>query len=201
MPRRGSSRVATLGVRDRLQLYMEQLAELGRRRLFQEGIDFNFAIKYEAPSGTLLTLDQPDEDSLRAYLVSLRPFILNDEAVHLYSVYRLCWRHVRSSELRWRLASWRTKWKQVDKTAGGLRVVIDDEELISAEVFDVWVNAIFHVDVEKRQRLAAMDGIDAMLFRQVFGNFIVRSTIQIIELSWIVEDALRDDLVEESAPG
>jgi len=61
------------------------------------------------------------------------------------------------------------------------------------------VNAIFHTDSDKRQRLAALGAIDGVLFHQVFGDFIIAATEQTIELSWIVEDALRSDLVEENA--
>lgn len=195
---RASSRVATLGVRDQLQLFMTQLNALRATRLWREQrVQFDFEVKYDGEV-TRVSVYAPDEDGMLAYLVRLRPFILNDEAVNLTNIYNVCFEHARSDQLRARLIVWRAQWKQISRRAG-LHVVIDDEELISKDVFDLYVNSIFHTDPEKRQRLDALDPMEGTLYHQVFADFVIKASEQAVKLSWMVTDALESDSVEENA--
>jgi len=47
------------------------------------------------------------------------------------------------------------RWKGIFKNVG-FRVIIDDEEMVPEEVFDLFINAIFHSDPDNRERLKAL---------------------------------------------
>jgi len=194
---RRPGRPAILSVRDQLQLFMKQLNALRTTRLWREQrVHFELEVKYDG-DGTRVVVHEPDEDDMLAYLVRLRPFILNDEPVNLTTVYNVCFRHTLSDQIKARLTMWRAQWKQISRRAG-LHVVIDDEELISSEVFDLYVNSIFHTDSERRDRLEALDPMTGGFYYTVFADFVVKSSEQAVKLSWMVTDALEGDLVEDA---
>jgi len=174
---------------------------LRNTRAFRENrMQFILTIKGERlnePDGgtTSFSLEGPDEEMLMHYLVRLRPFILKDEAVNLSRVYKVCRRNAPEEFKPW-VGAARARWREANAGVG-LRVQIDNHELNPAEEFDLWVNAIFHTDSDKRKRIQARGDIDGMLAYQVFLGFVIETSNVVLMTAMIVEHVWRRCLIGE----
>jgi hypothetical protein len=115
--------------------------------------------------------------------------------VNLSRVLNVCLRNAPEEFKSWVSAA-RARWRAVNAGVGP-RVKIDGHELNPAEEFDLWVNAIFHADADKRKRLQARDDIDGMFAYQVFLGFVIEASNVALMSAMIVEHVLRRYLVAE----
>ncbi len=179
---------------ERLRFFVRKAEELRERRILRDN-DFsaNLSLTYNAYSGYRIDTTLHDEEDLRSLLVSLRPFLSNDEVIFLNAIYNLCQLCLTSDEYRQKLIDARQDWK-FSQESSGINVIIDDTNLTPEYVAKLWINGYyFHFDPDATSELERLMATDPAMIRWRFLNFIVDATRQVLYVGAIVKAALRDN--------
>lgn len=139
-------------------------------------------------------LKQPAEDDLKAYLLTFRQFVLNDEPVFLYRIYNLCMRHLTSAKLKNYLKTSRKIWKDIHKKVG-IELVFNKKTLTPEFVTDLWINGYyFHNDEKKAKLLKSLILHERLFVRSKFLDFLIEATNQVVYVNDVITVAFRDSL-------
>lgn len=172
---------------ERYDLFVLRASELLDRRVVRDGaLQSQFSINFDVQTGMKMTVPQPDEEDLRSFLLSLRPFVSSDEPVFVDVIHNRLWQDIESDRSRSELAAARSYWKQACRD-GALALNIDGGSLDSSEIFDCWINGIyFHNDSRKRTRLAGLNPMTLFIARFKFLDHLVVATRHIAYLRAVI---------------
>ena len=144
------------------------------------------------PEGFGLSIHNPSEEGLEAFLLRLRPFVLHDSPISLERVYNTAYDAIQSDLLTDCLIQARATWK-VARRGGVMRVEQDGRLLRPSYVLDLWLNGFYyHQDPKKRCEL---ERIVPHASRMVFLTVLVDVTKQIAYVASVLRVALREGLV------
>src|SRR5579859_4709174 len=105
--------------REILELFLERVDELAHTDLATSGgLSIEHHIRYDKESGLTTELREPDENDLRAYLLTFRQFISEGEPVFIGRIYNLCARCLTDDELKHKVADARQHWTLAQKYSG-----------------------------------------------------------------------------------
>jgi hypothetical protein len=137
-----------------LRDFMDRLDKLGRTRLFRTGSEVSLTLEWKQGQPLEATTKEPDEDTLNAFVMVLRPILLESERTSLRRVFNLCDRHLVEPSLRERTWEIRREWRSAQRV-GVFKFVHNDEEWQPERLAHLILNAYYaHDDREKRQQLA-----------------------------------------------
>ena len=187
--------IVAIPVRDQLELFLARADELASTRLLRAGFNASFNINWDHAQGTIFQTHEPDEDDLRAFLLTFRQFISNDEPVYLFKIYSLCYQHITNEELKANLVESRRSWQQ-ELRQGGIRLNLKGRDISPEEVTNLWVNGYyFHNDHEKMLMLKSLLPHEHMLVRHIFLDHMIEATRRVMYVGRIVNIALREGLL------
>ena len=180
---------------DILSLFIEKSRALAATSLGQTGIFVSHHIRY-SQEGVATTLDQPDEDAVRSFLLTFRQFVSEKEPLFLGRVYGICYRHCTDKARKDHIKQARKLWSSVQR-GRGVSIVINGVEFAGVKIFDVWTNGwYFHSDADYKQLLDQVPTLIREWLRAQFISFIIE-TMRLVEdlcqliLSGFVEDPAR----------
>jgi len=156
--RRDPARALT--VREQLELFVDRSRQLWESRVRREGLKVSLNMKWAVADELLRTsLDEPDTEDFRSYLLTFRQFISDGEPLYLHKIYNLCQQHIANDRCREYLAEARGVWQQISRQSDtGMTLTLDSVELSPADVADLWINGhYFHNDPEKLRTLKALE--------------------------------------------
>ena len=185
---------AEMNTHEQLEMFSARVEQLRNTRLIRQGFNPAITISWDRMKGLRFQSEEPDEETLRSFLLTFRQFVSNNEPVFLNRVYNLCQRHLSSDQLKGYLVESREAWRQAQRSSG-IRLVINNEELTPEFVTDLWINGCyFHSDPEKLSRLKQLLPHEGMLVRNQFLSYLVDATRQVIYLGNVVTIALHENL-------
>lgn len=181
--------------REILELFLERVDELAHTNLATSGgLSIEHHIRYDQTSGLTTELREPDENDLRAYLLTFRQFISEGEPVFIGRIYNLCARLFTDDELKRKVADARKHWALAQKYSG-MKLVVNGHEYSAAEVCGWFINGqYFHSDPDYRAKIKEMERfpLDREIFRFHFLNFVVEASRHALYLSGIIRYAMRE---------
>jgi len=179
-------------VLEQFLLFRARAEELRNTHLIRESFNPGITIKWDRMRGLRFKSREPNEDSLRSFLLTFRQFILNDEPVFLYRIYNLCQKHLTSDKLKNYLSESREIWKKAHKSAD-ITLIYNNQELTPEDVTDLWINGYyFHSDMDKLRILKQLLPHERMLIKNQFLNFLLDATRQVLYVDNIIRVALKD---------
>jgi len=135
---------------------------------------------------------EPDETSLKAFLLTFRQFISEKEPIFMNKIYNLCQKHLTNDRMREYLVKSREVWKNTLKSTGIL-VFYNKCELTPEYITDLWINGYyFHSDPEKWITLKKILPHEKMLVKFQFLNFLLDATTQVLYLDNIIRASIRE---------
>jgi hypothetical protein len=181
-----------MNVYEQFLLFKARAEELRNTRLIRESFNPGITISWNRMQGLRFKSREPNEESLRSFLLTFRQFILNDEPVFLYKVYNLCQKHLMSDKLKDYLSKSREIWKQEHKSAG-IKLVYNEREFTPEYITDLWINGYyFHSDTNKLCILNKLLPHERMLVKNQFLNFLLDATRQVLYVANIIKVALKE---------
>lgn len=181
---------------ERLDLFIGRAQELVNTRLVQSGgLDASLSLKFHYIEGLSLTVQNPDEELLRSFLVTFRHFVSKDEPVFVPRVYNLLWMHLQADAIRLELAVSRKHWQDTSKV-GGVDLIFDGARVSPDRLLDLWINGqYFHSDERKRAAIEAMGPLGLPLARHGFLDRLVVATRHVIHLRNVIVRARSDGVL------
>jgi len=181
---------------EQYDLFVVRAKELLDRRIVRShGLQATFNLNWHCQAGLNLNIPQPDEEDLRSFLVSFRPFVSNDDPVFVNRVHNLLWEDIESDQIRAQLRLARSHWDRACKD-GLVALRLNGTRLDSTEVLDLWINGIyFHNDSRKRARLQNLDPVSLFFARFKLLDHLVIATRYIVYLGNLVIGARSDGLL------
>jgi hypothetical protein len=148
------------------------------------GVEMNLNFGINRPFS--VTHLETDEETLKSFLLSFRPFISNDEPIFVNRVYNTCWPVLRSDDLKARMVKGREHWTNSARN-GPFRLVINNEHLSPEHLTDLWINGpYFHNDKRKAKTIDRLDPMGTIFARQAFINHLIPATNYVIDLGQII---------------
>jgi hypothetical protein len=158
------------------------------------GFESSLTIKFDQQR-LGMQVGQPDEDDLKAFLVTFRSFVSNDEPVHVNGVYNVLWREMQGDRAREELAKARSMWKAACQS-GALALNVDGKQVKPEDILDFWVNGIyFHSDKRKRAALETLGPLGVPLARYKFLDHLVIGTRYVFYLRQVIIRGRSDGLL------
>jgi hypothetical protein len=148
-------------------------------RVCREGLKVSLNMEWAAADELLRTsLDEPDAEDFRSYLLTFRQFISEGEPLYLHKIYNLCHRHIADDRCREYLAEARGMWQQISRQGRtGMTLTIDSVELSPADVADLWINGhYFHNDPEKIRTLKGLESYMYYSSRTIFLDYVIETS-------------------------
>jgi hypothetical protein len=175
---------------ERLRLFVRRADELRETRMMRTTTSVGMTLSFNQAEGTKVALTQPDEDDLRSTLLTLRQSVMKNEPVYLHRIHNLCYRYTTSEVLRGYLREARSQWTQsVEKSAGGMRLVLNGQDWSPEFVADVYINGYyFHNNEGKADLLARLGNPERALSKYQFLNFVVETASQVLVVSNIIRE-------------
>lgn len=181
MSRRGkrTDPAHALTVREQLELFVERAQQLWDSRVRREGLKVSVRMKWAAADELLrTTMEEPDAEDFRSYLLTFRQFISEGEPLYLHKIYNLCHQHITDARCREYLAEARKEWQQICTTSDtGMTLTLNSVVMSPADVADLWINGhYFHNDPEK---LRTLKGLGSYLYhssRTIFIDYVIESS-------------------------
>ncbi len=183
-----------MNIVDLLHLYRAKVEELRNSRLLQEGFNPGLTINWNKMQGLRFVSREPDETSLRAFLITFRQFVLNNEPIFINKIYNLCHKYLISDKLKEYLIKSRKDWKEAQKSTG-IILVYNKRELNPEFITDLWINGYyFHCDQKKLTILNKILPHEKMLIKFQFLNFLLDATRQVLYMDNIINASLKEGL-------
>lgn len=163
-----------------LELFVKLWEELLKSSLVQtNSLRSEWSLSYVENSPATYRLIQPDEDSLKAYLMTFRKFISQGEPAHITRIFKLCLLHFTDIELLRQIRRCEDGWKR-DVRKNTTRFVFEGREIAPERLADLWVNgSYFHNDREKSEERERLEAASYGLARHEFITYIRAATIVI----------------------
>lgn len=183
-----------MNIIDQLHLYRARATQLRNSRLIKEGFNPGLTINWNKMQGLRFISKEPDETSLRSFLLTFRQFVSEKEPVCVNRIFNLCHRHLISDKLKEYLIKSRRAWKNSLKGTG-IMLIYNKRELTPEFITDLWINGYyFHSDPKKLTILNKILPHERMLIRFQFLNFLLDATKQVLYVDNIINVALKEGL-------
>lgn len=173
---------------DAFDLFIEKAKELASRRLIQDGFETGLVIRGGGADGLSVEQPEPDEEDFRSFLLALRPFLSNGEAVHIDWIYNLIEINVTDPVL---VDAARSSRKTLKAAATGADFKVNNVD--PADIAEMFINGrLFHADPTSRASLDALSGDTEKLYLYFLRQYSLEATRQVAVVSNILEKAKAD---------
>lgn len=139
---------------DSLSRFLALSYRLAKCQIARTKNQLHFRINGSAEQEVVFEATLPPEDDIAAFLLRMRPFVLQREATNFFKVRNILARYLTLPILRKHLDNLRDRYngKFIPFSVG-----VNTMELSSEKTVDIWLNAFeYHQDVEKQAELNAM---------------------------------------------
>ncbi|GAI02164.1 unnamed protein product [marine sediment metagenome] len=180
--------------REQLACFVERTDELKRTRLIRHGFHYNSTMSWNKMRGLKFTIQKPDEDDLRSFLLTFRQFVANDEPIFMPKIYNIVHQFSKNKVIRNYAARSRNEWKKSLK-AGGFKLIYNNKHIEPEYIANLWLNGYyFHNDSNKQKILKELLPHEEFFVRTIFLDFLIECTRQILYLGYLVKVGLREDV-------
>lgn len=184
-----------------LMVYADEVVALESMRVFQNGVNVHFSLKWDAGTRQLrFEGDLPPDEDIFAILHRLRPFILQKERANFYRIVKMLSRHLDDAIARAVLKRQRDLYSGKDFQeqltiqwqSESQRVVVNAEETVMK-----WLNAYeYHQDEQKRQEIEEIDRLlPRGAPRAIFVSMLLDKIKAIINVAVLIRTIERSDEV------
>lgn len=97
--------------RERLQLFVRRVDEMGQNSLAQGPIRLGAHIRFD-PNGMEIKTEQPGEEVVRSFLLDFRQFTSNNEDIFIDSILGICERRLARDDIKLHLRAARDTYRQ-----------------------------------------------------------------------------------------
>jgi hypothetical protein len=116
-------------------------------------IEHKLQLSAKKGSGTEISIEGPEEDTFRSFLLGLRKFLAEKESTSFYRIHNTCYKLVEDPLFREHLKLNRFAFKSTLKGAPFM-LVIGGKQIVNEEIVDLYFNGeLFHLDEHKAKRL------------------------------------------------
>jgi len=161
---------------ERLDLYIARVRQCLDSRLISSGsLQSQLSLGFSSNRLEVSTYN-PDEETLRAFLLTFRQFISPKEDVYVNRIVNLLYPALDSAELRRLLRSAREGWLGA-RAVGGVRLTIDGHDVAPEHALDLWINGVyFHNDRRKLQELQSYGPLGIHFARRQVLDYLIDAT-------------------------
>jgi hypothetical protein len=158
----------------KLKLFKKQVEKLRSDQDFFKNL--GYSLKYEQGKGIRTGFtNRPDDKSIKALLIDLRPFLLKGEQVNFYRICNLLFQKVTDRQVKEKVKKAREAWsilleRKRKGPIGGIRLKIGEKDILSEENLNTWLyGEYFHLEQDKmkileQMNLTPMGGLSFLLF-------------------------------------
>jgi hypothetical protein len=178
---------------DILSHFRRTAEKLKDSRLLKGKLTIGFSMTFNN-SGLKVDVEQPDDTDLRAYLTTLRQFIMPSEPTYMADIYSLLQLHLKDEKLKGYLVKSQCFWQDAHERAS-FGMMHNKRKISPQEIVKLFLYGdIFHGDLDKEKALDALLPHEHGLFKAQFLEFVVRITEQILYVDRIIKKVLDEDL-------
>jgi hypothetical protein len=154
MPRR---RPSTRSDVERIQLFLDLADQLEQTKFVREGGEVGLKFDWRKDQPAMFTLKEPDEETLRSFLMLLRKFLAEESDAYLFRIYSICDRRLRNEDIGQEVRRARAALNDRLEAKGGMALEYDGRPVTPKETIRLFFNGIyFHDDEEKRAELHSL---------------------------------------------
>lgn len=147
--------------KNKLKTFHDRIERLKANHDFFTNV--SWGLDYKEGAGVKMSFIGPDSKTIKAFLLDFRPFILNDEQINFNHISSQIFKELVDKNIsvsdnsKKALEESRDGWSKLLErresfAVGGIRLKIDNSDLISEKNLDLWLNGeYFHLSEEKRQ--------------------------------------------------
>ena len=176
---RRQSATPTVPMRQWFERFVQRARELDGSRLVREQSKFHFSMKFDAAHQQMSqSMEAPDDDYVRSYLLGFRKFLMKSEPVFIEYIIQQALRCLQPSTVpsdpathtafRQALAEWKDEWHRAYRKRCYVNI---NGKGLTAEVVTglVFYGGVFHdADEDKNQELASLLAVNRDLFVLAF---------------------------------
>jgi hypothetical protein len=176
-------------------LYLESFGRLSKCRIVESQAQLNWGFSWQAGATPEFRASMPPDDDIDAFLLRMRPFVLNDEPTSFYRMRNIVARRMPLDAVRNHLERVKAAY---NGSAIGFSINHNSRSLTSDEAVDLWLNAFeYHQDDGKRVELRAMFALfPETAARALFVQMMLSRAAAVQQLAEILERLRRKDGVE-----
>jgi hypothetical protein len=164
---------------ERVDRFIARARELGDMRLMKNWTGSKLTVQWHEGRGLSVETENPDEEDLRSFLLTLRQFLMEKEPVFLYAIHNIAFQHLLSDELKKGLADARAEWTAFQRR-GPVQIKLDQQEFGPERITDLWINGYyFHNSDDHRLLEQLAGGPMAVLSRYVLLDYVTEATNQV----------------------
>lgn len=144
----------------KLKAYLLHMQELSSTKIGREGMNPRLNVEWKEGEQMTFSADLPPVDDLLAYLLRLRPFLLQNEYASFESVYGILRRRINNEHFRQFLKT-QMKFFKGEVIASTFKITVNNTIIVNSEktLMD-WLNSYeYHRDQEKREKLQSVFNI------------------------------------------
>lgn len=195
---KGANEKKQLTPREQFELFCESVIELQDTSFIKKGVHVSIDIGSSADGGLLFEpRDWPDEEDLRSFLLSFRPFISEKEPIFLTRIYNICYRQIKDIKIKSLIAKDRRYWNLANR-APSFAFKYKGKTASPEEIVHLWINGkYFHKDEDKRRVLKALDKRTERFFKLTFIHFIIDGVALILRLDNLIRYAIENEILSE----
>jgi len=189
-----------MSIKQRLELFREQVDELTKKNLMQKGLKASITMSPHREKVWNIEVSWPDEDDLSSFLNKFRLFINNNEPVFLSRIYNNCIEHVKDSKVKQILKKNRKYWHRIHRQ-GSMGLSYQGKNVTPKDAVDLFINGKYlHIDEEKRKKLKDLPDLYEGLFKHQFNDFLLQATKHIFYMDSVIKKVLDENLlIDDSA--
>lgn len=181
---------------DRLRRFVRTGLALEESSLIKRGAPTQLKFAWHRGGPPTWTSTEPTREALDALVIRLRPFVLDDDPAHLFSVMAICQASLRSDAMRAFLLDVRAEWSASQKR-GALGLTFNERVMRPDRVARLWLNGYwFHPNGPEREELDAMIGPAQLLTRHMFLDYVYGAAEAAIATVDVVKIGLEQDLFD-----
>jgi hypothetical protein len=186
--------------REKLELFLKLMKEMRDTSLAKKGFSVKHSYRWNKSDGILhVDLEQPDEDDLRSFLLTLRKILSKNEDAYIQTIHRIFYKRVKRDDMRQDLGAMNSEWR-TQLANGGMNINLNGRKLPPEYVVEVWLNGkYFHDDIDYAQELNQLETVGLVgstLHRVQFLNAILSTANYALWLASNLDYCLNQDLLD-----
>jgi len=179
-----------------IRMFLERVQRVEGNSIVRQQVGSQLQVSWRQGEPLRFQSTEPNEESLGALLLVLRPLVVLGESINLGAIFDIGERRLRTDDHRRALREGREAWR-IAQRKGMLALRINERDLSPEYVMRLWINGYyFHAEPALEAELRGMAGPGRTLSKHVFLDYIYRALECVIWTASVLQDAIDRDVLE-----
>ena len=179
-----------------IRMFLERVHRVEATSIVRQQVGSELQISWQQGEPMRFQSTEPNEESLGALLLVLRPLVVLGESINLRAIFDIGERRLQSDNHRRALREAREAWRTAQRR-GIFALRINERDLSPEYVMRLWINGYyFHAEPTLEAELRGLAGPGQVLSRHVFLDYVYRALDCVIWTASVLEDAINRGVLD-----